>query len=158
MFRLLTIAAAVVMASGTFALAQTQSHSITVAVDDTTSGDLGIIETFAVSANDGDLISQALRRIIMAAVGEMWLLLQDRIGAGGYLTLDDGATQPLAAWDTITVAKKEQPGTVVLFVCEEKKEPTSEPCHGRPEAIMVCRPGLKEECAKVAMPGRDVKK
>jgi hypothetical protein len=92
---------------------------------------------------------------MMAAVGEIWLLLQDRIDASGYLTLDDGAVQPLVAGDDITVAKKEQQGAAVLFVCDSpKSEPISEPCRGRPEAIIVCPPVQK--CATVAMPGKHV--
>jgi hypothetical protein len=94
---------------------------------------------------------------MMAAVGEIWLLLQDRIDASSYLTLDDGAVQPLVAGDNITVAKKEQQGAAVLFVCDSpKSEPVSEPCRGRPQAIILCSPVQK--CATVAMPGRDVKK
>jgi len=94
MIRLFVVALVVLLAPATFTLAQAETYFITVPVDETTDGDLSLIETFTASANDGDLISQSLRRIIMGAVGEIWMLVDARTDANGNLTLDDGTVQP----------------------------------------------------------------
>ena len=60
MIRLFVVALVVLLAPATFTLAQAETYFITVAVDETTDGDLSLIETFTASANDGDLISQSL--------------------------------------------------------------------------------------------------
>ena len=152
MIRLFVVALVVLLAPATFTLAQAETYFITVPVDETTDGDLSLIETFTASANDGDLISQSLRRIIMAAVGEIWMLVDARTDANGNLTLDDGTVQPLGDGDVIGAARKKKGGggggATVLFVCSGKQQST--PCRGRPEAIIVCNP----TCRTVAMPGK----
>ena|SRR2546426_4956448 len=158
MIRLFVVALVVLLAPATFTLAQAETYFITVAADETTDGDLSLIETFLASANDGDLISQSLRRIIMAAVGEIWMLVDGRTDANGNLTLDDGTVQPLADGDVVGAARKKKGpggGATVLFVCDGVPEPQGEPCRERPEAIIVCH---DVECRTVAMPGKDVKK
>src|SRR5256885_8040507 len=91
---LLAVGALVVLlAPATFTLAQAEMYSITVMADETTDGDLALIETFLATATDGDLISQSLRRILMAAVGEIWMLVDGRTDGYGNLTLDDGTVQ-----------------------------------------------------------------
>lgn len=136
----------------TFTLAQAETYSITVPTDETTDGDLSLIETFLATANDGDLISQSLRRLIMAAVGEFWLLVDGRTDASSNLTLDDGTVQPLADGDVIA-AKKKFGGALVIFTCSPP-QPTAGPCRGRPVAISVCNPSVK--CRTVELPGGKV--
>lgn len=148
-FVLLTVVALVgLLPPATFTLAQAETYSITVATDETTDGDLSLIETFLATANDGDLISQSLRRIIMAAAGEIWLLVDGRTDAFGNLTLDDGTVQPLANGDVIAAKKKKKKpgdrGAEVIFVCGGAHQST--PCRGRPDAIIV-------NDRVVAMPG-----
>ena len=154
---LAVVALVVLLAPATFTLAQAEMYSITVMADDTTDGDLALIETFLATATDGDLISQSLRRILMAAVGEIWVLVDGRTDGYGNLTLDDGTVQPLGDGDVIGAArkkkKKEDGGAEVLFVCGGGK-PQPAPCRGRPDAIIVCPPG--QECRTVAMPGGKV--
>jgi hypothetical protein len=162
MIRLFVVALVVLLAPATFTLAQAETYFITVAADETTDGDLSLIETFLASANDGDLISQSLRRIIMAAVGEIWMLVDGRTDANGNLTLDDGTVQPLADGDVVGAARKKKGpggGATVLFVCDGVEQ--GEPCRERPEAIIVCHEDLKGGkgvCQEVAMPGKGVKK
>src|SRR5256885_4683825 len=153
MIRLFVVALVVLLAPATFTLAQAETYFITVPVDETTDGDLSLIETFTASANDGDLISQSLRRTIMGVVGEIWMLVDARTDANGNLTLDDGTVQPLGDGDVIGAArkkkKKAQGGAEVIFVCGGSQQPG--PCRGRPDAVIVCPPG--QECRTVAMPG-----
>jgi len=153
---LAVVALVVLLAPATFTLAQAEMYSITVMADETTDGDLALIETFLATATDGDLISQSLRRILMAAVGEIWMLVDGRTDGYGNLTLDDGTVQPLGDGDVIGAArkkkKKAQGGAEVIFVCGGSQQPG--PCRGRPDAVIVCPPG--QECRTVAMPGGKV--
>src|SRR5256712_11860813 len=156
---LAVVAFFVLLAPATFTLAQAEMYSITVMADETTDGDLALIETFLATATDGDLISQSLRRIIMAAVGEIWMLVDGRTDANGNLTLDDGTVQPLADGDVVGAARKKKGpggGATVFFVCSPGGPQQGEPCRERPEAIIVCHDVV--ECRTVAMPGKDVKK
>jgi hypothetical protein len=155
MGRIFAVALAALLAAGLFTPAQAASYSITVAVDDATDGDLALIETSLAGASDGDLISQSLRRIIMAAVGETWLLVDGRIDALGNLTLDDGTAQPLADGDVIGVALKKRE-TVVTFICGPKELSTTSGCRDRPEAILVCPP-MQTDCRCVLLPGSSAK-
>jgi hypothetical protein len=159
MIRLFVVALVVLLAPATFTLAQAETYSITVAVDETTDGDLSLIETFLASANNGDLISQSLRQIIMAAVGEIWMLVDGRTDANGNLTLDDGTVQPLRDGDVIKAKKKKKAkkkdgggGAEVTFVCGgDDAGPGG--CRGRPDEITVCPPPPGQGCRTV-MPGK----
>ena len=156
MIRLFVVAVVVLLAPATFTLAQAETYFITVAVDETTDGDLSLIETFTASANDGDLISQSLRRIIMGAVGEIWMRVDARTDANGNLTLDDGTVQPLRDGDVIKAKKKKGgggggDGATVIFVCGGGMAP---PCRERPDAIMVCPPPPSGQMCRTVMPGK----
>jgi len=159
MIRLFVVALVVLLAPATFTLAQAETYFITVPVDETTDGDLSLIETFTASANDGDLISQSLRRTIMGAVGEIWMLVDARTDANGNLTLDDGTVQPLTDGDVIKAKKKKKggggggDGATVTFVCGGMA-PQSTPCRGRPDAIIVCPPPPSEQTCRTVMPGK----
>src|SRR3989442_13011116 len=135
----------VLLAPATFTLAQAEMYSITVMADDTTDGDLALIETFLATATDGDPISQSLRRILMAAVGEIWMLVDGRTDGYGNLTLDDGTVQPLGDGDVIGAArkkkKKAQGGAEVIFVCCGGKKTRRGP--GRTSAVIAGPPGQK---------------
>src|SRR5256884_26904 len=158
MIRLFVVALVVLLAPATFTLAQAETYFITVPVDETTDGDLSLIETFTISANDGDLISQSLRRIIMGAVGEIWMLVDARTDANGNLTLDDGTVQPLRDGDVIKAKKKKKggggggDGATVLFVCGGAQQST--PCRERPDAIIVCPPPPSGQTCRTVMPGK----
>ena len=156
MIKLFVVALVVLLAPATFTLAQAETYFITVPVDETTDGDLSLIETFTASVNDGDLISQSLRRIIMGAVGEIWMLVDARTDANGNLTLDDGTVQPLKDGDVIKAKKKKKggggggDGATVLFVCGGAQQST--PCRERPDAIIVCPPS--GQTCRTVMPGK----
>ena len=83
--------------------AEAVDYIITVSVDETTEGDIGMIETFLGSATEGSKVSKSLRRVTMAAVGELTLLLRTRLDDFGCLILDDGTIICLTQGDTITV-------------------------------------------------------
>ena len=157
MIRLFVVALVVLLAPATFTLAQAETYFITVPVDETTDGDLSLIETFTASANDGDLISQSLRRTIMGAVGEIWMLVDARTDANGNLTLDDGTVQPLTDGDVIKAKKKKKggggggDGATVTFVCGAGMAP---PCRGRPDTIIVCPPPPSVQTCRTVMPGK----
>jgi len=156
MIRLFVVALVVLLAPATFTLAQAETYFITVPVDETTDGDLSLIETFTASANDGDLISQSLRRTIMGAVGEIWMLVDARTDANGNLTLDDGTVQPLTDGDVIKAKKKKKggggggDGATVTFVCGTSVQTT--PCRERPDEIIVCPPS--GQTCRTVMPGK----
>src|SRR2546427_12308223 len=142
---LAVVALVVLLAPATFTLAQAEMYSITVMADETTDGDLALIETFLATATDGDLISQSLRRILMAAVGEIWMLVDGRTDAYGNLTLDDGTVQPLGDGDVIGAArkkkKKAQGGAEVIFVCGGGPQPR--PRRGRTRGGKLGAPGAE---------------
>src|SRR5207249_11354601 len=92
---LAVVALVVLLAPATFTVAQAEMYSITVMADETTDGDLALIETFLAIATDGDLISQSLRRILMSAEGEIWMLVDGRIHPYGNFTLDGGRAPSL---------------------------------------------------------------
>src|SRR3989442_5015653 len=93
---LAVVALVVLLAPATFTLAQAEMYSITVMADDTTDGVLALIDTFLATATDREPISQSLRRILIAAVGEISMLVDRRSGAYCYLTFDERTDQPLA--------------------------------------------------------------
>lgn len=80
-----------------------QEYSIAVPVDETTAADLAVIENFLTNAEDGAPISTTLRRIAMAAVGELSILADNRIDDTGNLTLDDGSIVNLIDEDIVSV-------------------------------------------------------
>ena len=80
---------------------QAAEYEITVCVDETTAGDLSMVEGFMNSAADGAKVSKSLRRVAMAAVGELGLALKARVDSYGSLTLDDGGVVSLYDGDTV---------------------------------------------------------
>ncbi len=82
---------------------QAAEYEITVCVDDTTAGDVAMVEDFMNSAADGAKASKSLRRVAMAAVGEIDLALNARVDSYGSLILDDGGLIGLVEGDSVTV-------------------------------------------------------
>jgi hypothetical protein len=125
------------------AQAQIAPHLITVPVDETTIGDVAIISDFFQFSPAGTEVSQSLRRIFMAAIGEMTLATVARITPEtATLTLDDGSVVALQEGDTIQAQPK---GVGPIFVCEFKDNP-----HRRCQPVAVCHPsGGKTMCMPV---------
>ena len=147
---------AVFLILGLCAVAEAQTtHSITVDVDETTAGDLSLIADFMSYAAPGSEVSKSLRRIVMAAVGEITLATNARIDGVGVLTLDDGSIVALGEGDTIQ-AKPCTPGddscaggVGPVFSCENGQE------HCKP--VCVCHPtggSLDNKC--MAIPPKEV--
>jgi hypothetical protein len=113
--------------------AQTSPYAVTVPVDPTTAGDLAIINDFFNFAPLGSAVSQSLRRIYMAAVGEMTLATDAAISDAATLTLNDGSTVPLQEGDTIEARAPNGAGPI--FVCKFKDNP-----HRRCQPEAVCHP------------------
>jgi hypothetical protein len=105
------------VALGVITHAQNESvYTITVPVDATTAGDLAIIRDFYTFALPDTEVSQSLRRIFMAAVGEMTVATDARIAPDGLtLTLDDGSVVGLQEGDTIAAQPE---GYGPLFKCK----------------------------------------
>lgn len=126
------------------ARAQTAAQSITVPVDTTTAGDLAIISDFFTAAPAGTEVSQSLRRIFMAAVGEMTVATIARINSDtSTLALDDGSVVALQEGDVILAQPK---GIGPIFTCEFKENP-----HRHCQPTAVCHPtgGGKPTCMPV---------
>ena len=118
--------------------AQTATHSIIVPVDEVTAGDAALIADFLTHAADGAEVSKSLRRILMAALGEVTLETNARIdGTLGLLILDDGSVAALVVGDSIAVtpAKAGDP-TPIGPIFTRGKEGERGGC--RP--TMVCHP------------------
>ena len=99
--------------------AQGAQHVISVPVDQTTVGDLALISDFFNFAPAAAPVSQSLRRIIMAAVGEMTLATAARIAPDATtLTLDDGSVVLLQQGDTVQARQGPPPGRGPIFMCE----------------------------------------
>jgi hypothetical protein len=100
-------------------------HSITVTVDESTAGDISLVESFLNTAADETDVSQSLRRIVMAVAGEMSLAVNARIGDDDLLTLNDGALAPLIEDDVINVELKGPKGNEfgpIFGKCTVKKK------------------------------------
>ena len=106
--------------------AQSATHVISVPVDQTTTGDLAIISDFFNFSPPGTPVSQSLRRIFMAAIGEMTLATMARITPdAAALRLDDGSVVPLLQGDTIQTQGRQPPplGPGPIFDCEATGNP-----------------------------------
>lgn len=111
-----------VMVFGLALQARADEIKITVEVDETTAGDLELIETAVKALEPGAEVSKSLRRTTMAVVGEFQLLLGKRIDGSGYLTRDDGSVVALREGDTLSVSAQngDQAATVQLtFQCTD---------------------------------------
>ena len=111
-----------VMVIGFAAQARAEEIKVTVEVDETTGGDLELIETALAALEPGAEVSKSLRRTTMAVVGELQLLLGKRIDDSGYLTRDDGSIVGLLEGDTLSVSVRsgEQGASVVVtFQCTD---------------------------------------
>jgi hypothetical protein len=84
---------------------QAAEYDITVCTDETTAGDLAMVESFVENAAEGAQVSRSLRRVAMAAVGELGLALKARVDSYGSLTLDDGGVIALAEGDLVAVGE-----------------------------------------------------
>jgi hypothetical protein len=81
-------------------------YEITVEVDETTAGDLEMVEDFLFTSNEEGVPSQSLRRLVMAGVGELAAAADQRFDASGNLLLDDGSTAQFLEEDLLKVRKK----------------------------------------------------
>ena len=86
---------------------QAAEYEITVCTDETTAGDLALLEGFMGNAADGATASKALRRVAMAAVGEVCLALNARVDSYGSLTLDDGGVIALYEGDSVAAGGRD---------------------------------------------------
>ena len=119
--------------------AQASDFKITVDSDDSTNGDLEIIEGAADTAVEGDAVSKSLRRVAMAAVGELTLLLQNRIDDLGNLTLDDGSVVALLDGDTISLSERRRGNTVVTITCRKSGTSSAGSRRRGCRPIRICR-------------------
>ena len=127
------VCAGVLAVSASAAYAQS-AHVISVPVDSTTAGDLALISDFLTFAPAGAPVSQSLRRIVMAAVGEMTLATAARIdSATTTLTLDDGTVVPLQQGDTVQAQQGPPSGKGPIFMCENTGNP-----HRKCQPTCVC--------------------
>ncbi len=94
---------------------QAAEYTITVVVDETTDGDMAMIGSFLGTAEPGTKVSRSLRRLTMGSIGELNLLVQQRVDDLGYLTLDDGSLVSLIKGDTINVQASGRPNLVGAF-------------------------------------------
>jgi hypothetical protein len=122
------------------------SYSIVVDVDETSVGDLRILDHSLNDGIDGDEVSPAVRKVAMAGIGEMWVALESRIDATGLLTLDDAAQVALVDGDLVDVkgkGKKFQPGAEITFqtLCKDQH------CRHVPLTITVTRPDGTRVCS-----------
>lgn len=76
-------------------------YEITVIPDETTSGDMQLVADFASTAADGAVVSKSMRRVAMAAVGEVTLSAEGRVDGYDNLTMDDGSTTALVGGDLV---------------------------------------------------------
>jgi hypothetical protein len=86
---------------------QAAEYEITVCTDETTAGDLAMLEGFMENAAEDATVSKALRRVAMAAVGEVSLAINTRVDSYGSLTLDDGGVIALAEGDSVAVGGRD---------------------------------------------------
>ena len=110
--------------------AQAGDYAITVTTDETTRGDLQMVGSFMEAAANGAAVSKSLRRIGMAAVGELGLALQGRTDGNGNLQLDDGSLATLSADDTVSVQSGgDCGGTCPLVVFDDIRMITGQNIH-----------------------------
>ncbi len=114
-------------------------YDITVCVDETTAGDLAMVESFMSNAADGATVSRSLRRVAMAAVGEVCLALNARVDSYGSLTLDDGGVIALAEGDFVAVGER-YCREVVAADTERTKVKIKFSVLTLPNGIQNCRP------------------
>jgi hypothetical protein len=135
------VAISVALSLGASAGAREASvYVITVALDETSIGDLRILDNTLNDAIDGEEVSSSVRKVAMGAVGEVWGALNDRIDDNGMLTLDDGSQVFLLDEDGVEVqaqGKKFKPGATITFhmVCSKM----TGQCHRVPAYISVLR-------------------
>ena len=115
------------------AQAQT-THEITEDADEATIGDLDIIKGALATATAGDPVSKSLRRVVMAATGELQLLLRNRIDDFGILTLDDGSLVGLLDGDGVRLCPQAR-GVCLFFRCTFGRKGTT--C--RPAGLIIRR-------------------
>ena len=148
------VAAAVLTVGGTFGahmwaqeVAAGNRYSVVVDVDETSVGDLRILDHTLNDGIDGDEVSPAVRKVAMAGIGEIWVAIESRIDADGLLTQDDGAQVALVDGDLIDVkgkGKRFQPGAEITFrtFCKDQH------CRHTPLTITVTRPDGTKVCSK----------
>lgn len=93
----------VAFAVGARTHAQSLSATISVAIDEATTGDLDLLGAFLSTAPVGSQISKAQRRILMPAVEEIAVLGNARKSSAGLLAGDDGSMTVLADGSTFDV-------------------------------------------------------
>lgn len=140
------LAVALVTLLGLSAQASAAEYAITVDMDDTTAGDIDMVETFLYSAGDDSVPSRSLRRITMAGVGELANAANTRFDAYGYLILDDGSAVQFFDEDILKVRRRicsrkgidgQCGNATIIFNCKIKK---GETIHRK------CQPSLVQVC------------
>lgn len=134
------LAAALAIGSGLAAQTAGGVHQIVVTLDDTSVGDLRILEQAFGDGFDGEEVSASVRKVAMGAIGEVSVALDARIDALGMLTRDDGTQVVLLDEDEVEVqakGRKFQPGARIVFqtVCSKR----TLQCHRTPVRITVVR-------------------
>jgi len=140
--------AAAIAAGVSLGAQTTGTHGVVVTLDDTSVGDLRILEHAFGDGVDGEEVSPSLRKVAMGAIGEVAVALETRLDAFNVLTLDDGTQVPLLDEDEIEVkaiGKEFQPGATISFqtVCSKR----TLQCHRTPVSITVVRGDGTKMCS-----------
>jgi len=98
-----TALAALLLIGGTALAAE---YEITVDMDETTGGDMEMVETFLESANNESVPSRSLRRVLSGGAGELAAAADARFDESGSLLLDDGSLVPFLDEDVLKVRRK----------------------------------------------------
>jgi hypothetical protein len=120
-------------------------YEITVDMDETTSGDFEMVETFLDAANDDSVPSKSLRRVLMGGTGELASAADARFDASGNLMLDDGSLVQFLDEDVLKVRRKlcskrlgdgQCGNATIAFHCLMKPNNVHRKC--QPFSVQVC--------------------
>lgn len=145
MRKLLTCSTVIALSVHFAGAAMGAEYEITVDMDETTSGDFQMVESFLESANDESVPSKSLRRILMGGVGELAATVDARFDASGNLTLDDGTLVQFLDEDLLKVRKKlcekrrvsgSCGNATIIFRCKHKPVGSRRNC--QPSSVRVC--------------------
>jgi hypothetical protein len=90
---------------GTAAAGAQSVHRVSVTMDESTTADDDLLTAAAYAAPAGNA-SQSVRKLAAGLVGEVQLLLNQRVDQNDMLTMDDGSVVALSEDDVIEVTKK----------------------------------------------------
>lgn len=99
-----TIILAMLLPFGGTAIAA--EYEITVDMDETTGGDMEMVETFLETGDDESVPSRSLRRVLMGGVGELSAVTDSRFDENGFLMLDDESLVEFFDEDVLKVRRK----------------------------------------------------